>query len=86
MVAVHVESLHTIFAVVYRPPDSPDSDFSNCMDKLQEMITLKMIGIQMCTASANSHASGKIKNHYIRILRMESDVFFDAESESPHMT
>ena len=38
MVAVYVESLHTIFAVVYRPPDSPDSDFSNCMDKLQEMI------------------------------------------------
>ena len=38
MVTVYVESLHTIFAVVYRPPDSPDSDFSNCMDKLQEMI------------------------------------------------
>ena len=38
MVAVYVESLQTIFAVVYRPPDSPDSDFSNCMDKLQEMI------------------------------------------------
>ena len=38
MVAVYVESLHTIFAVVYRPPDSPDSDFSNCMDKLLEMI------------------------------------------------
>ena len=32
MVAVYVESLHTIFAVVHRPPDSPDSDFSNCMD------------------------------------------------------
>ena len=47
MVAVYVESLHTIFAVVYRPPDSPGSDFSNCMDKLQEMI--EMIGIQMCT-------------------------------------
>ena len=28
MVAVYVESLHTIFAVVYRPPDFPDSDFS----------------------------------------------------------
>ena len=38
MVAVYVESLHTMFAVVYRPPDSPDSDFSNCMDKLQGMI------------------------------------------------
>ena len=37
--AMYVESLHTIFAVMYRPPDSPDSDFSNCiMDKLQEMI------------------------------------------------
>ena len=35
---MYVESLHTIFAAVYRPPDSPDSDFSNCMDKLQEMI------------------------------------------------
>ena len=40
MVAVYVESLHTIFAVMYRPPDSPDSDFSNCMDKLQEMINV----------------------------------------------
>ena len=36
VVAVYVESLHTIFAVVYRPPDSPDSDFSNRMDKLQK--------------------------------------------------
>ena len=36
MVAVYVvvESLHTIFAVVYRPPDSPDSDFSNCMEMI----------------------------------------------------
>ena len=36
--------------------------------------------------STISHASGKIKNHYFRILSMGSDVFFDADSESPHMT
>ena len=29
------------------------------------------------TDSTKSHASGKIKNHYFRILRMGSDVFFD---------
>ena len=38
MVAVYVESLHTVLAVVYRPPDSPDDLFSDCMDKLQELI------------------------------------------------
>ena len=37
-------------------------------------------------ASTKSHASGKIKNRSFRILRMGSDVFFDADSESPHMT
>ena len=37
-------------------------------------------------ASTKSHASEKIKNHYFRTLRMGSDVFFDADSESPHMT
>ena len=38
--AVLNESGDIAFAVVivYRPPDSPDSDFSKCMDKLQEMI------------------------------------------------
>ena len=37
-------------------------------------------------ASTKSHASGKIKNPYFGILRIASDVFFDADSESPHMT
>ena len=39
-------------------------------------------------ASTKSHASssGKIKNRSFRVLRMRSDVFFDADSESPHMT
>ena len=37
-------------------------------------------------ASTKSHASGKIKNRSFRILRMGYDVFFDADSESPHMT
>ena len=38
LAAVYVESLHTIFAVVYRPPDSPDCNFDTCMGKLQTMI------------------------------------------------
>ena len=37
-------------------------------------------------ASTKSHANGKFKNRYFRILRMGSDVFFDANSDSPHMT
>ena len=37
-------------------------------------------------ASTKSHASGKIKNRYFRILKIGSNVFFDADSESPHMT
>ena len=37
-------------------------------------------------ASTKSHASGKIKNPYFGILSIASDVFFDADSESPHMT
>ena len=37
-------------------------------------------------ASTKSHASEKIKNHYFCTLRTGSDVFFDADSESPHMT
>ena len=39
-------------------------------------------------ASAKSHASGKSKNPYFRILRVGADVFFDADSESrsPHIT
>ena len=36
--------------------------------------------------TTKSHASGKIKNRSFRILRIGSDVFFDADSESPHMT
>ena len=38
LTAIYIESLHTIVAIVYRPPDSPDEDFSKTMDKLQEMI------------------------------------------------
>ena len=37
-------------------------------------------------ASTKSHASGKIKNRYFRIFRLGSDVFFDADSDAPHMT
>ena len=37
-------------------------------------------------ASTKSHASGKSKNPYFRIMRKRSDVSFDADSESPHMT
>ena len=33
-----------------------------------------------------SHASGKSKSPYFRISRIGSDVFFDADFESPHMT
>ena len=33
-----------------------------------------------------SHASGKSKNPYYRIMRIESEVFFGADSKSPHMT
>ena len=36
-------------------------------------------------ASTKSHASGKSKNPYFCILRIGSDVYFDADSESPHM-
>ena len=40
------------------------------------------------SASTKSHASEKIKTKspYSGILRIASDVFFDADSESPHMT
>ena len=37
-------------------------------------------------ASTKSHASGKIKTRYFRILRIGSDVFFDADFDAPHMT
>ena len=36
--------------------------------------------------STKSHANEKIKIHYFRTLRMRFDVFFDADSESAHMT
>ena len=35
MVLIYCESLHTIMAAVYRPPDSPDSTFRKTMDELQ---------------------------------------------------
>ena len=38
MIAVYVESLHTIFCVIYRPPDSPDDTFKALLDRLQAMI------------------------------------------------
>ena len=37
-------------------------------------------------ASTKSHASEKIKIPYSGILKIASDVFFDADSESSHMT
>ena len=37
-------------------------------------------------ASTKSHASEKIKSPYSGNLRIAFDVFFDADSESPHMT
>ena len=42
-------------------------------------------GVQANT-STKSHASEKIKSPYFGILRIARDVFFDADSESPHMT
>ena len=38
------------------------------------------------SASTKSHASEKIKNPYFDILKIASDVFFDADSKSPHIT
>ena len=38
MVAVYIESLHTLISVVYRPPSSDDESFIDLMDKLQRMI------------------------------------------------
>ena len=38
MVAVYVETLHLIFAVIYRPPDANEEDFSALLDGLQMMI------------------------------------------------
>ena len=42
--------------------------------------------LHLTRPSTKSHASGKFKNPYFRILRIGSGVFFDADSESPHMT
>ena len=44
---------------------------------------------EIFSACAKSHASEKRENTCIlnfRILRIAIDVFFDADSESPHMT
>ena len=38
LVAVYVDSLHVILAVIYRPPDSPDRSFNSMIDKLQDMV------------------------------------------------
>ena len=38
LAAVYIDSLHTVIAVVYRPPDSPDADFAITLDKLQDFI------------------------------------------------
>ena len=38
LAAVYIESLHVLLAVVYRPPDSPDSEFGTILDRLQDMI------------------------------------------------
>ena len=44
---------------------------------------LRAMGI--CRALTKSLASGEVKNRSTRILKIGSDVFFDADSESPHM-
>ena len=41
---------------------------------------------QTLSASTKSHASEKNKNSDFDILSIASDVFFDADSKSPHMT
>ena len=38
LAAVYIESLHAIFAVIYRPPDASDSSFSAIMDRLQVLV------------------------------------------------
>ena len=48
--------------------------------------TANVVWASGITASTKSHASGKIKNRYFRILRKGSNVFFDADSDAPHMT
>ena len=40
MVAIYIESLHAVIAVVYRPPSSTDESFIQVMDKLQRMIDI----------------------------------------------
>ena len=50
----------------------------SCVTNLQQLPTN--------TASTKSHASGKSKNPYYRILGKGSDVFFGADTESPQMT
>ena len=49
-------------------------------------LTVTLTATEVRTASTKSHASGKIKNNSFRISRIGSYVFFDADSESPHMT
>ena len=39
MVAVYIESLHSIICVIYRPPDAPDESFKTLLDQLQDMIS-----------------------------------------------
>ena len=51
-------------------------------------LSFYIVNVWTCpqSASTKSHASEKIKSPYSGILRIASDVFFDADSESPHMT
>ena len=51
-------------------------------DQLRALVKLEQFYIHMCTAaSTKSHASEKIKCPNFGILRIESDVFFDADSD-----
>ena len=65
------------------PPEPP---YCKPFDKGSGCWSNSFSGRRYKGASTKSHASGKIKNRSFRILRMGSDVFFDADSESPHMT
>ena len=58
--------------------------------KIKVLLQRTVIGLLVLlnhspAASTKSHASGKIKNRSFRILRMGSDVFFDADSELPEL-
>ena len=55
------------------------------LENFEEIARLERAHVAI-VASTKSHASEKIKSPYFGIVRIASDVFFDADSESPHMT